>query len=120
MDVKPIVACLGGGDKTGNETDGGGVVGSADSDVLGPVADVGASLASKRNAKLVAAIERRTDGILFYTFDFALDDGTHQLLQLCVNKGKIWSLDASTREKKFAKRRDMYYNILGSFMPKLA
>jgi len=91
-----------------------------DSDVLGPVTDVGASLASKRNAKLVAAIERKTDGILFYTFDFALSDGTHQLLQLCVNKGKIWSLDANTREKKYAKRREMYYNILGSFMPKLA
>ena len=90
------------------------------SDVLGPVDEVGASLASKRNAKLIAAIERQTDGILFYTFDFALDDGTHQLLQLCVNKGKIWSLDANTKEKRYSKRKDMYYNILGSFMPKLA
>ena len=89
-------------------------------DILGPVEDVGASLASKRNAKLIAAIERQTDGILFYTFDFALDDGTHQLLQLCVNKGKIWSLDANTTEKRFAKRKDMYYNVLGSFMPKLS
>jgi photosystem II oxygen-evolving enhancer protein 2 len=90
------------------------------SDVLGPVADVGVSLASKRNAKLITAIERKTDGILFYTFDFALNDGTHQLLQLCVNKGKIWSLDANTKEKKYSKRKAMYYNILGSFMPKLA
>ena len=89
-------------------------------DVLGPVDEVGIKLASKRNAKLIAAMERQTDGILFYAFDFALDDGTHQLLQLCVNKGKIWSLDANTKEKKFAKRREMYYNILGSFMPKLA
>ncbi len=89
-------------------------------DVLGPVDEVGAKLASKRNAKLIAAMERQTDGILFYAFDFALDDGTHQLLQLCVNKGKIWSLDANTKEKKYAKRKDMYYNVLGSFMPKLA
>lgn len=90
------------------------------SDILGPVADVGANLATKRNAKLIAAIERQTDGILFYTFDFALDDGTHQLLQLCVNKGRIWSLDANTKEKKYAKSKELYYNVLGSFMPKLA
>jgi len=90
------------------------------SDVLGPVETLGANLASKRNAKLIAAKERQTEGILFYTFDFALDDGTHQLLQLSVNKGKIWSLDANTTEKKFLKRKDLYYNVLGSFMPKLA
>ena len=90
------------------------------SDVLGPVEEVGASLAAKRNAKLIAAQERQTDGILFYLFDFALDDGTHQILQLCVNKGKIWSLDANTKEKRYAKRKEMYYNILGSFMPKLS
>ena len=89
------------------------------SDALGPVADVGASLASKRNAKLVNAEERQTEGILFYLFDFALEDGTHQVLQLCVNKGKIWSLDANTKEKRYAKRKEMYYNILGSFLPKL-
>jgi len=88
-------------------------------DVLGPIEEVGASLASKRNAKLIAATERLTDGILFYTFDFALDDGTHQLLQFCVNKGKIWSLDANTKEKQFSKKKDLYYNVLGSFMPKL-
>lgn len=89
-------------------------------DILGPVQEVGASLASKRNAKLVAAMERQTDGILFYEFDFALPDDTHQLLQLSVNKGKIWSLDANTKEKRYAKRKDLYYNVLGSFMPKLS
>eukprot|EP00581_Thalassiosira_minuscula_P009185 CAMPEP_0183708070 /NCGR_PEP_ID=MMETSP0737-20130205/4467_1 /TAXON_ID=385413 /ORGANISM="Thalassiosira miniscula, Strain CCMP1093" /LENGTH=215 /DNA_ID=CAMNT_0025935861 /DNA_START=10 /DNA_END=657 /DNA_ORIENTATION=+ len=89
-------------------------------DILGPVEDLGASLASKRSAKLIAAIERQTDGILFYAFDFALEDGTHQLLQLCVNKGKIWSLDANTKEKNYSKRKDLYYNVLGSFMPKLS
>ena len=88
-------------------------------DILGPVEDVGKSLASKRNAKLVAALERQTDGILFYLFDFALDDGTHQVLQLCVNKGKIWSVDANTMETNYSKKKDLYYNILGSFMPKL-
>ena len=93
---------------------------SFESDALGPVADVGAKLAESRSAKLIDATERQTEGVLFFAFDFALDDGTHQLLQLCVNKGKIWSLDANTKEKRYGKRKEMYYNVLGSFMPKLS
>jgi photosystem II oxygen-evolving enhancer protein 2 len=81
---------------------------------------VGKSLATKRNAKLVKATERLTDGILFYTFDFAINDGTHQLLCLCVCKGKLWSLDASSKEKRWDKRSELYENVAGSFMPKLA
>ena len=89
------------------------------SDVLGDVKALGENLATKRNAKLVSAEERQTEGILFYTFDFALDDQTHQLLLLCVNKGKIWSLDANSTEKRWGKREELYKNVLGSFMPKL-
>lgn len=88
-------------------------------DVLGDVKSVGASLANKRNAELVSATERLTDGVLFYTFEFAFKDGTRQLFQLCVNKGKIWSLDASAKDKRWSKRSELYNNILGSFIPKL-
>jgi len=80
---------------------------------------IGENLAEKRNAKLVKAQERLTEGILFYVFDFAISDGTHQLLQLCVNKGRIWSLDANTTEKRWSKREELYYNVSGSFIPKL-
>jgi photosystem II oxygen-evolving enhancer protein 2 len=89
-------------------------------DALGEVQAVGESLAAKRNAKLVKATERLTDGVLFYTFEFAINDGTHQLLQLCVCKGKVWSIDASTKEKRWSKRAELYENVFGSFMPKLA
>uniref|UniRef100_A0A7S2MZD3 PsbP C-terminal domain-containing protein n=1 Tax=Helicotheca tamesis TaxID=374047 RepID=A0A7S2MZD3_9STRA len=89
-------------------------------DALGEVQEIGAKLAAKRDAKLIKAEERITDGILFYKFDFAINDGTHQLLQLCVNKGKVWSLDANTTEKRWAKREEMYDNVLGSFLPKLS
>lgn len=65
------------------------------------------------------AEERLTDGILFYVFEFAINDGTHQLLSLSVNKGKIWSLDCNTTEKRWGKREEMYYNVVGSFLPKL-
>ncbi|KAL7562493.1 hypothetical protein ACA910_008203 [Epithemia clementina (nom. ined.)] len=88
--------------------------------VLGDVKELGASLAAKRNAKLISAEERQTDGVLFYKFDFAINDGTHQLLQLCVCRGKLWSLDANAKEKRWAKRAELYENVLGSFMPKLA
>ena len=89
-------------------------------DALGDVQTVGESLAAKRNAKLVSATERQTDGILFYKFDFAINDGTHQLLQLCVCKGKVWSIDANAKEKRWSKRAELYENVLASFMPKLA
>lgn len=89
-------------------------------DILGDVQTVGESLAAKRNAKLISATERLTDGVLFYKFDFALADQTHQLLQLCICKGKLWSLDASAKEIRWSKRSELYENVLGSFMPKLA
>jgi photosystem II oxygen-evolving enhancer protein 2 len=89
-------------------------------DVLGDVQTVGESLAAKRNAKLISATERLTDGVLFYKFDFKINDGTHQLLQLCVCKGKVWSIDASAKEARWAKKKEIYENVLGSFMPKLA
>jgi photosystem II oxygen-evolving enhancer protein 2 len=83
------------------------------------VKELGVNLAAKRNAKLINAEERLTDGILFYTFDFAINDGTHQILQLCVNKGKVWSLDASSTEKRWKSKQEMYKNVVGSFLPKL-
>jgi len=89
-------------------------------DILGEVKEVGAGLATKRNANLISATERLTDGVLFYKFDFAIKDGTHQLLQLCICKGKLWSIDASSTEKRWSKRSELYENVFGSFMPKLA
>jgi photosystem II oxygen-evolving enhancer protein 2 len=80
---------------------------------------LGLKLAEKRNAKLISASERLTEGILFYNFDFAIKDGTHQLLQLCVGKGRLWSLDANSKEKRWDKREEMYSNVLASFIPRL-
>lgn len=80
---------------------------------------IGESLAAKRNASLVKAEERLTDGTLYYTFEFAINDGTHQLLSLCVAKGKLWSVDASAKENRWAKRKEQYANVLGSFAPTL-
>ncbi len=81
--------------------------------------EIGEKLAAKRDAKLIRAEERLTDNILFYVFEFAINDGTHQLLSLSVAKGKIWSVDCNTLEKRWSKRSEMYNNIIGSFLPKL-
>jgi len=80
---------------------------------------LGLSLAEKRNAKLIKANERFTDGVLYYEFDFAIKDDTHQLLSLSVLKGRVWSVDANCQEKRYAKRAEMYNNVIGSFVPKL-
>jgi len=81
---------------------------------------IGENLASKRNAKLIKASERLTDNILFYTFEFAINDKTHQILSLSVNKGKIWSLDVNSSEKRWKTRVELYSNVVGSFLPKIA
>ena len=88
-------------------------------DALGNVKDLGVKLAATRKATLISATDRTTEGILFYTFDFALPDKTHQLLLLCVAKGKLWSVDASSKERKWPVREEMYKNVLGSFVPRL-
>jgi photosystem II oxygen-evolving enhancer protein 2 len=88
-------------------------------EALGSAKDLGPKLAEKRNAKLISATDRTTEGILFYTFDFALPDQTHQLLLLCIAKGKLWSVDASAKEKRWSKREELYKNVLGSFVPRL-
>ena len=84
-------------------------------DALGDVQDVGKNLAAKRNAKLISAKERLTDGVLFYKFDFAISDGTHQLLQLCVCKGKLWSIDASSTVSLFDSIRHWHVKLHASY-----
>lgn len=81
---------------------------------------LGKSLAERRNAKLVNASERFTEGVLYYEFDFAINDGTHQLLSLSVLKGRVWSLDANCKESRYKKREELYKNVIGSFAPKLS
>eukprot|EP00802_Teleaulax_amphioxeia_P022244 Tamp_22670.p1 GENE.Tamp_22670~~Tamp_22670.p1 ORF type:complete len:313 (-),score=99.42 Tamp_22670:136-954(-) len=91
-------------------------------DALGDIDAVGASLAKKKKASLVDAKTNTKDGILFYTFVFKAGDdkkGAREVYQLCVNKGKLWSVTATTTEKRWGKRKDLYGAIMASFAPKL-
>lgn len=91
-------------------------------DALGDIQAVGASLAKKKKAKLIDAKENNKDGILYYTFVFKAGDdkaGAREVYQLCVSKGKLWSVTATTAEKRWEKRKDLYGSIMASFAPKL-
>jgi len=91
-------------------------------DALGDVDEVGAALAKKKKAKLVEAKTNTKDGILYYTFVFKAGDekkGAREVYQLCVSKGKLWSVTATTTEKRWEKRKDLYGAIMASFAPKL-
>jgi len=91
-------------------------------DALGDVQAVGANLAKKKKAKLIDAKENSKDGILYYTFVFKAGDdktGAREVYQLCVSKGKLWSVTATTAEKRWDKRKDLYGSIMASFAPKL-
>jgi len=86
---------------------------------LGSIQEVGNKLASSRNAVLVSATEKITDGIVSYTFEFSKEP-SHEVFQLSINKGKLWSLSCrSPSEKSWEKRAELYRNIAGSFLPKL-
>ena len=72
--------------------------------MLGDVTEVGKKLAASRKKELVSAKAVDKEGILFYMWEFK-NDSEHQLFQLCVNKGKLWSVDASAPDKVRWERR---------------
>jgi len=95
---------------------------ATDVSALGDLQKVGDALAAKKKAKLVDAVERTEKGIRFYTFTFQAGEGAkgaREMYQLCVNKGRLWSVTATTAEKRWNKRKDLYNNIMLSFSPKL-
>jgi len=85
---------------------------------IGDLKEVGEKLAKTRGKELVSAEAVEKEGILFYMYDFKSADA-RELYQLCINKGRLWSVDASAPNKRWDKVGDLYTNALLSFMPKL-
>ena len=85
---------------------------------IGDIEEVGKKLAAKREAKLVKSEARTTEGTDFYLFEFERD-GMKELYQLCIGKGKLWSISSVAAAKRWNKRADLYNNISLSFVPKL-
>merc|ERR1719163_2445498 len=84
---------------------------------LGELQEVGEKFAKSRSAKLVGATQKDVDGTLFYTLELE-GEQYHELLGLCINKGKLFRVTAVTSNKKWPKRKELYRNVLASFVPK--
>lgn len=101
----------------------------------GSLEDVGNKLATKRqNAKIVSSEARKTDGNIFYSyaFEYPIDNSIPrtgsksnrptkvvELYELCVAKGKLWSVKATSTDKLFPKHEELFRNTLASFTPRL-
>lgn len=84
---------------------------------LGDLDAVGAKFAKSRNADLVSATERDVEGSLVYTLELK-GEIYHELLALCINRGKLYRVSAVTSNKKWDKRKELYKNVILSFVPK--
>jgi len=87
-------------------------------EALGDVQEIGKKLAKGRGAELVEAKARLTEGVLFYEFEFK-GEAISELASLCVAKGRLWNLSATAATKRWAKKRDLFKGVIGSFLPKL-
>ena len=61
---------------------------------------------------------RKTEGFLFYEFEFKSDKVVERYA-LVVAKSKLWSVSATASPKRYAKKADFYRNTVASFVPKL-
>ena len=84
---------------------------------LGDLDAVGAKFAKSRNAELVKATSRDVEGSLVYTLELK-GEVYHELLGLCINRGKLYRVSAVTSNKKWEKRKELYKNVILSFVPK--
>lgn len=85
---------------------------------IGSVQDVGEKLAKSRGGKLLKAIEKDIDGVPAYVFEIR-KDAAHQLTLLSINKQKLYSVNASSSEKRWSKREKLLRGVVDSFKPKL-
>eukprot|EP00953_Heterococcus_sp_UTEX-ZZ885_P037407 19219-Heterococcus_DN1.PRE.1 len=85
---------------------------------LGAVDALGKKLAAGRKMELISAKQRKTEGLLFYDFEYA-GPTLHEVRTLCVYKSKLWSLTATTPQKNWLKRAETYRTIQQAFVPRL-
>jgi hypothetical protein len=100
----------------------------------GSLDEIGEKLAKKRGGKLIKSTSRVTDGITFYQFEFEnpLDltlprTGAKnnrptvgiELFELCVHKGRLWSVQATSNDKAFPPHEQVFRDTLASFIPRL-
>jgi len=73
---------------------------------------------SGREAELVEARERQDGGHTFYDLEYAVhlsDRDRHELATVVVDRGRLYTLAASTNELRWPKVKDLFRNVITSF-----
>jgi photosystem II oxygen-evolving enhancer protein 2 len=73
---------------------------------------------SGREAELVEAGEREVDGRTFYDLEYAVhlaDRDRHELATVVVDRGRLYTLAASTNEVRWPKVEDLFHRVTSSF-----
>ena len=98
----------------------------------GTLEALGDKLAAKRGGVVKSAEARDTDGVVFYLFQFEnpLDETLprtgrpkptkgEELYELCVAKGRLWSVQATSNDRDFPAHAETFKNSLLSFSPRM-
>ncbi|CAM9583269.1 unnamed protein product [Chrysoparadoxa australica] len=85
---------------------------------LGDIGPLGEKLAKGVDMEVIAKRARKTEGILFYDFEFA-GKGRHLLRTLCVHRSRLWSLTVSVGDKSWGRKETVFKALQLSFVPKL-
>ena len=83
---------------------------------LGDLDAVATKFAKTRSAEVVSATSRTVGDSLVYQVELK-GEKYHELLALCINRGKLYRVSCVTGNKKWDKRKDLYKNIVLSFVP---
>lgn len=73
---------------------------------------------SGREAELVEAKERELAGRTFYDLEYAVhlaDRNRHELATVVVDRGRLYTLAASTNEARWPKVRELFQRVITSF-----
>ncbi|MEB3165839.1 MAG: photosystem II reaction center PsbP [Cyanobacteriota bacterium] len=73
---------------------------------------------SGREAELVEARERELDGRTFYDLEYAVhlaDRERHELATVVVDRGRLYTLAASTNEARWPKVKELFERTIASF-----
>ncbi len=80
--------------------------------------DVIAPDGSGRNAELIEASEREASGHMFYDLEYAVhlqDRDRHELATVVVDRGRLYTLAASTNESRWPRVKDLFESVITSF-----
>lgn len=102
------------------------VTAGSDLTSLGSAVAVGESLrrnviapeGSGRQAELVQADERQSDGRTFYDLEYTVhleDRDRHELATVVVDRGRLYTFAASTNEIRWGKVKDLFRQVVTSF-----